>query len=416
MKRMMIKSGVASMALVAALTSSALAQDATDILNEQLQLGDVFGHMDVVVTDDTAGDASSTGLAYGNVVSVDVNRDANVESTQGLHGSVDARATLNTTGHDVSGTASALSTAYGNSGMVMSDGAAVDATLSQYADENESITATTRVNIRSAGAISAASVSTANTIASSVEDGGDLQALVSQVSQSDVTADTMVSTCCGGTDTVASATAVTNAYDASADSSRNRHDVYQTSQGDQTRANTSVTQYSGENVTAVSTSSANSLVVNSAWGYSDLEGNQDNQSQVVATTELNLDNWDGTAAASSYGVGNSALTYNIGSPTDVALDQFNSGDVYASTDFNGTGGAGGTAISSTTAIGNAFTGTVCATCGSNGVVGGSINQVNNGNVYAYGNTNVGGTGGIAASAAAIGNSATFSTYGNGTGN
>ena len=49
MKRMMIKSGVASMALVAALTSSALAQDATDILNEQLQLGDVFGHMDVVV-------------------------------------------------------------------------------------------------------------------------------------------------------------------------------------------------------------------------------------------------------------------------------------------------------------------------------------------------------------------------------
>ena len=211
MKRMMIKSGVASMALVAALTSSALAQDATDILNEQLQLGDVFGHMDVVVTDDTAGDASSTGLAYGNVVSVDVNRDANVESTQGLHGSVDARATLNTTGHDVSGTASALSTAYGNSGMVMSDGAAVDATLSQYADENESITATTRVNIRSAGAISAASVSTANTIASSVEDGGDLQALVSQVSQSDVTADTMVSTCCGGTDTVASTTAATNA-------------------------------------------------------------------------------------------------------------------------------------------------------------------------------------------------------------
>lgn len=411
-----IRNGAAGLALAAALAAPAFAQTAPDILNEQLQLDDVFGRMDVVLPNGSDGDVVVSGLAYGNVVSVDSPYDGTVESRQGLHGSVEARATI-TADEDLLGGADAVSTAYGNSGQFITDGGTVSGASNQYADRGETVSAYTAIDIQDAEYVAGTSVATANILATEAHEEGDMDAFVSQGSDADVTAQTDISACCTPTSTTGSATAMANSYDSTASgNSRNIHEVYQSSQADDVAARTYVTQAGGEDITAVSSASANSILVDSAFGYTELTAAQDNSATVTAESGLYLDHWNGTAALSAYGVGNSALTYNTGAPTDGYVQQYNTGDVYANAGVSSTGDASGQLVSSSTAIGNAYTSTVCVTCGSNASLGGSVNQNNGGNVYATGSATVGRTGGYYGSAAAIGNSATFTTTGSGGGN
>ena len=413
MKMKMIKQGVAGLALAFALApASVLAQTAPDIEIDQVQLGDVFGHIDVVIDGGAEGDAAAVGLSYGNVISVETPYDGTSLSSQDLRGSTSARATLTSDG-DIGGAATATSTAYGNSSLYVAEGATVSGHSAQTSS-GAIVESYSSVDVRNAGAISASSVSAVNMLATEVSDGGDLDASVVQTSSSRVFAQTDVNACCSGTSTLGSATAATNIYDATASgNSRNIHDVTQTSTGPSVTARNYVTQPDGTDIASASSATGNSVLVDSAFGYTQLTADQDNSSVIVSEAEIYLDDWEGTSSVSAYGVGNSTLAYNTGSATDAYVDQNNTGAVYATTDVSSTGVSDGVMTSSTTAIGNAYTGSVCVTCGSNAQLGGAVKQVNSGNVYSYASGGATANGGYYGSAAAIGNSATFTTQGGG---
>ena len=123
----------------------------------------------------------------------------------------------------------------------------------------------------------------------------------------------------------------------------------------------------------------NNIVVDNTWGYSQLDGSQTNSSTIEAETIVELADWDGTASISAYGVGNSAMQTNVGSDLNAYYTQTNTGNVTSLTDFEGGNGGAGNLTTSSTAIGNTYTGYVCATCQS-ATPGGYVSQTNSGNV------------------------------------
>lgn len=376
-----------------------------DIINEQIQLGDVFADMNVVVPGQTDGDVSATGLAYGNTVSVDSAVGGWASSDQTMMGEAAARAEIS--GGDIAGTATASSIAYGNSGMfIVSDGDSVGDPLDQLMG-GPNVSAQTIVNVGTTGAISAASVATANTLGVEVSNG-DTTSNVDQQSAANVIAETDVDACCTSDGTLASATAIANSYSSDTTTSTVRAAVTQTATGPASTAIVDVYQAGGSDITAASSASGNSIVIDNEWGYAQLDGSQDNQSVAASETYVTLDDWAGTASASSYGVGNSVLIYNVGSDANGFYTQSNTGDVFASTEFDGTSSNGGVAMTSATAIGNAYTTSVCTGCGA-GTAGGSIAQYNGATVSASNYGTATGAGGYYGSAAAIGNSASFVT-------
>ena len=108
-------STLASMLCVGILTvaSSAEAQAAPEVLNQQIELGDVFSNMQVILPGAVDGDAHASGLAYGNVLSVEAPTGFSASSTQTMQGTAEAQSL--TTGGQAAGQASAYSVTYGNS-------------------------------------------------------------------------------------------------------------------------------------------------------------------------------------------------------------------------------------------------------------------------------------------------------------
>src|SRR5262249_52174884 len=136
---------------------------------------------------------------------------------------------------------------------------------------------------------------------------------------------------------------------------------------------------------------------------------QEADTHVHAEARATLTSWDGEAVASAYATGNTTLATNIGSDLLVDVGQINTGGVDAFTQF--AGGAGGPtpdALLHATAIGNSFTGYVCSQC-ADAAAGGTVNQVNGGNVTATGSASATSSGAVFGTASAIGNSSTFIT-------
>ncbi len=148
---------------------------------------------------------------------------------------------------------------------------------------------------------------------------------------------------------------------------------------------------------------------NSAWmqnenGYAHMQGSQDNSGQVDAEANADLGDFDiDVVTLSSEGVGNSAIISNIGADAYMGLDQTNNGIVNASTNF--TGNAGGVALASATAFGNAATTYVCSECPATAY--GNMSQTTNAaiNSRVTGQMTTGSL--LSGTATAIGNSATF---------
>ena len=413
-------------ALVSALTFStpALAQDYNSapeqeepapqiILNEQIQFGDVFGHMIVHMPENNSGPVESTGLAYGNVANVDVTNDTQFQSEQTLEADVDAFSGVY--GGDVAGNVVSSSTAYGNSVTEAAHGTELTSDLRQRAGNgDQSVTAVTHAFIRNADNVTAVATAVDNIIALNGSEGARLDTDANQEAYTDISATVEAEVCCSNDSTVIAATATGNSYDTVADQSFNRHDVTQIAGSPSIQARTRLTQQNGNDVSATTNASGNNLIVDSAFHYSEVNAVQSSTSVVVADSEVTLNNWGGVAAISSNGVGNSAITYSIGSPSAIDVQQFNTGAVYAANTFNTSDTtSGGVLVSSTTAMGNAYTGTVCATCGSNASLNGSVRQVNTDQVHAYGNANVTGGQGFYGSATAVGNSASYATQSGG---
>ncbi len=413
MKKTNLTTSVALSALLVSLSGSALAQSDPGILNGQVIIdGNIFANDALTIEGDRYGNVGSTALATGNAASGmgDGEVNGHVSSTQTMSGNSTASAALE--GGRVFGTASADATAYGNS-----------TTGSQF--QADSMVQTVGANRISSSAsvsdISATTLNTSATSAANIQDIGfdgrlvaegdspTLRANANQTSQADVDASVDATVCCSVEDTNANTLAVSNSYQSSSVYSNVFGNVQQTSTGSAVTAETNLTQAAGNNINANSQAMGNNVVIDNSWGYSQLDGSQNSSSAITATTEVVLNDWDGDAAISAYGVGNSAMQTNIGSDLNAYYSQNNSGDVISLTDFEGGNGGAGNLTNSSTAIGNAYTGYVCATCQS-AVPGGALTQTNSGNIIASGQTWVaGGNGNVYSSAAAIGNSANYST-------
>jgi hypothetical protein len=166
-------------------------------------------------------------------------------------------------------------------------------------------------------------------------------------------------------------------------------------------------------LTAATEAAGNTAVITNDWGYAHLQGTQTNSGGVTARTVVNLGEFsNGVAAISAHGVGNNALVSNIGADAYSGIGQVNTGAVTAEAMFtgghNGGSGVGGGIVASSSAIGNAQSGYICADC----PVGltANINQTNSAPVTARSQINSPGyTPFISSSATAVGNAATFST-------
>ncbi len=396
----------AALAILSLTASPAWSQQApASALNEQLQFGDVFGSMTVVVPTDLPSGAQALALAASNsATAANMTGGLNVSSTQGAWGRTTSTSSLQTRNTT---SATTVANAQANALEAQTSGGALNVEAGQYAfDTAVSATATTK--IRNAQQLTTATSAAANNTALGATNG-DLRLRLTQESHQSVTAASDAEACCTGSSSV-SASATGNALGSTSQTSTVDAQYDQLSAGSTIAASANLRQATGYDALAATTAAANSATIDNKWGYADLRGRQTSASNVSANSSVALDSWAYTATAAAYGVGNSTLATNIGSDMRVNLEQANSGGVATSATFSGgtAGVSSGNAVVSATSLGNAFTGYVCSRCG-DAVVTGTVSQTNSGSISATGTMNAIGASSAMGSASAIGNTATFIT-------
>ncbi|MCI4643737.1 MAG: holdfast anchor protein HfaD [Hyphomonadaceae bacterium] len=396
-----------------ALAMPALAQEAEDqpIIIDQLETGDIWSSMNVVVPD-TADYAASTATSTGNSASVLLKSgDVDLIVNQEMTGNSSAEARLE--GGVVMGQASAVATAYGNAvNTTTEDGSSASQTEQVMSGDT---VANAEIELLGGNTVIASATAIANAVASHAEYGEHIAEHV-QHSEGSASATTDADMCCDGSGASFATVAGGNAVSSTGYTSTAIQSGTQTTAAGATlRGLTDVYIYEATDVVAATTVAGNSYVLENQFGYASLgeDGDalsQTNESEVDAQTYLTVGAWNGLAGATAYGVGNSALVSNLGSDTALYADQTNSATVGAQASFDGASTTGGVATLSATAMGNAATASLCITCG-DATVSGTTRQVNSGNVYAIGTMSVPTSGGIIGSATAIGNSATYQSSG-----
>ena len=380
------------------------ADDTTEVLNGQINLDAAIS---VVAAGDTPATVTATMTAIGmaNALTGDFATAHDVDSDQTFSGSVATSAT--TTAGIVYGAAVTTSLAIGNSANLIND-ETMDVSATQTALDGSSVRSDANLNI-SNYAMSSVTTATATANAyGSVSYGGDNTLDLRQDSGADVSADSYVLAPTGGLGWAASSVAAANGNSASIEGyymyPSHIVDLDQDNRGD-VRASASLEAGGGAEETQV-IASANG---NSAWmqnenGYAHMQGSQDNSGQIDAEASAEIGDFDiDIVSFSSEGVGNSAIISNIGADAYMGLDQTNNGVVNATTTF--TGGAGGVALASATAFGNAATTYVCSECPVTAY--GNTNQTNNSAINAAVTGHMTSGTLLSGTATAIGNSATF---------
>ena len=380
------------------------------VVIDQVQLNDVWSDMTVEVPK-YAHDAVSTSTALGNSASGMVKSgDIDLDVFQTLEGDVGAENRLY--GYSA-GTAVAATTAYGNS----STGGTWNGTTFYRAEQtsNGDVSAYTDVDLAGAKHVATTTTAYANVSVPSNEYGQN-SAFQIQESNGSVIAETDVDLCCNGKSATFTTTAGANAVSSTGLTSTNFNGAVQTTAFEESvKAYTDVYIHDGHNVLAASAGSGNSVTVHNQYGYATLgrDGSelfQGNGSDIDAQTYVTLDHWSGSASATAYGVGNSALISNSVSDTGLFANQENYGQVYSQAQFTGQSTVGGIAVVNATSIGNAATATLCNTCGDAALQGG-INQTNSAQVIARSQGYVTHAGSVYGSATAVGNSASFESTG-----
>ncbi len=392
--------------MIAATTTCAatFADDTTEILNGQLNLD---AAITVTAQGETgqAASANMTGIGSANALTVDVVAPHDVTSDQTFSGSVDVQAS--TTATAVDGPAITTAAALGNSVSIINDNG-MDADITQTAQDGSSVSATAQLNIASYAMNSVTTATASANAYDAVSYGEHNNHALRQDSGADVTADAYVLAPTGGLGNTASLIGGANGNSAQIQgyylAPDQVADIDQDNRGD-VSASANVEAGGGAiYTTAVSSANGNSVWMQNEWGYAHIQGEQDNEGDVTAETHAEIGDFDiDLVSLSSEGVGNSAIISNIGTDAYMGVDQTNNGVVTATTTFDG--GAGGAALASATAFGNAATTYVCSECAA--TAWGSTNQTNNSSV----NANVTGqmtTGSVlTGTATAIGNSATY---------
>ncbi len=406
------KNLLAGTAAVIILSVASYADDTTDIDNTQLLADGPY----IALLNQTVGDVSEAAgqvSALGNTLSVDItNGDTHVSNTQTVNTSSGyAESVLNV--DSATWTATSGATAIANSATITTCCGSIDATSNQTVGPNQSVGSNAVLHVDDwALNASAAALSTGNAIDLQTWFGPALDGVVEQTNNAMIMSDAHID---GGgimaDSAIVASTAIANTGFAGGEATTTTILTEQLSHGSKVHAIASLDSPDVEDATVATTATGNNFVIENSFGFVQADHWQDNSSHIVATTDVNVGEWNGSNTASSYAVGNTNLTSNIGS--DILLDnvQVNSGiGVEATTNFTG-GSAGGVGfdqqIVSAAAFGNAMSGFVCSTCG--GGITANNNQTNSADIAATATVNVGSGNTVIGTATAVGNSATFHT-------
>lgn len=389
-------------ALCGAATSAA--QTASEVLNNQVQAGDVFATqtLDVVEVDDgvSAETAATGNLLVGSVDGADLS----VISNQTMVGSTVATTTVEVeTG--MGATSQINTTAIANGVEAGATQGTMTGVYTQIATFAPQVTAR---GMLEASAASAEDVGLATTAAvNSVSLGltnGSAGVLVNQTSAADVLADggAIVQYVSGTADVSGMASGNTFSL-VGTDTSAARAVVYQSNTADLTQAS-QFTAYGSVQTAATSATASGNVAVGEIEGpLLDLTTTQFNQTYVRAQAEGTAYEF-GEGAATAYAVGNSASAGVLGEAVELENVQLNTGGgVEAIASFSGTDGYDGYARA--TAVGNDATAYSCATCGGTMSVGNR--QTNDADVGATATTTLGAGRATNSAAVAVGNNASF---------
>ncbi|HYC67609.1 holdfast anchor protein HfaD [Brevundimonas sp.] len=406
--RIRLAGTIAATALCAAAATEAVAQTpppgGSIVLNEQLQLGDVFSQQTLNVVDAQDQVTVSTS-AQGNSASGAVeNGSITVQSDQDMRG--DAVATTDMTlGGDTDGVVNATTQAQGNYLAV----SAYDADLTIDATQSNTgglVSATSQLGDDDARLLDGAYINASaisNTVAMYGE-GSVVAGSIDQSSSATVRAYDRIETQYIPAEAVISSQAIANAVQVnSGQTSGQDLSIVQSSTGDLVEAESSANAGNAWDLAGRARASANQAVLYNEGGSVVVGSSQDNTAFVRAAATTTAYDY-GRAEASARGAANELSVGNNDIFVEIDNSQFNSGGVDVTATFSGTNGYD--VYVGAEAVGNSVTGYACSEC--EGYLEARNSQTNGGDVSATANATVAGsTRAVITGANAVGNSASF---------
>ncbi len=386
-----------------AAATSAQAQDA-GVINNQIQLGDLFSTqtLDVVAVDEGVGaETAATGNA---VVAGADGVDMAITSNQTMAGSARAVTTVNVS--DSMGDASQVNTtAMGNSADASITQATMTGVLTQIATASPNVTAQGYVEAEnaSAGDLGLATTAISNNAAITLTNGA-AGVRVNQSSAADVLADGgAVLQYVSGTSDVSGMAAGNNVGYVGTDASAARLAVSQTNTSNLVQASQFTAYGNVQSAYTTATAGGNIVGAVNEGPLLDVASSQYNEAYVRAQAEGSA--WQfGEGSSTAYAVGNSVLAGNTGEAVVLDNVQLNTGGgVEAIARFEGADGYDG--YSRATAVGNDATAYSCSSCTGSMTINSA--QTNSADVGAASTTTVTAGRLVNSTATAIGNNASF---------
>ena len=391
-------------AALAAATSAA-SQDAPapagrDVINGQVQLGDVFAGQTLQVQ--SAEQTTAQATAVGDIVSaIGQGADLSFTNRQDQSGAVVAVAATEVKGSS-GAFAGVTSSASANAATAGACCGVLSGTSVQSADGRD-VNAVASLTV---GGVTDQVSNDAATVGNTqgwLSTNGAVTSLTQQTFTGNAVADakttaTEVSGLAGSSATVVANDVTVQATNSAVDVSSE-----QTTGPGTVRAILTSQQNGGDTIAGQATATADNVTVQNDGGTTRSLHNQTNGADVTADAAYGLGVWN-TAMVGAYGVGGSIATTTAGPTTELGYEQINTGAVTASASLLA-GGGGGEAYVTATAVGNAVQGSACSTC--NGGVGFYGQQSNSGAVRASAVYKGPATGAVTAAASAVGNTATY---------
>jgi hypothetical protein len=386
-----------------AAATSAQAQDA-GVINNQIQLGDLFSTqtLDVVAVDEGVGaETAATGNA---VVAGADGVDMAITSNQTMAGSARAVTTVNVS--DSMGDASQVNTtAMGNSADASITQATMTGVLTQIATASPNVTAQGYVEAEdaSAGDLGLATTAISNNAAITLTNGA-AGVRVNQSSAADVLADGgAVLQYVSGTSDVSGMAAGNNVGYVGTDASAARLAVSQSNTSNLVQASQFTAYGNVQSAYTTATAGGNIVGAVNEGPLLDVASSQYNEAYVRAQAEGSA--WQfGEGSSTAYAVGNSVLAGNTGEAVVLDNVQLNTGGgVEAIAGFEGADGYDG--YSRATAVGNDATAYSCSSCTGSMTINSA--QTNSADVGAASTTTVTAGRLVNSTATAIGNNASF---------
>lgn len=406
--RIRLAGTIAATMLCAAAATEAAAQnppqDGTIVLNQQLQLGDVFAGQTLNVVD--SGDQVTVqGSALGNSASGAVyNGSIIIQSDQTMQGDAVATTDITLRG-DTDGVVNVTTQAGGNYLAASAYGANLTLDATQTTD-NGLISATTEVGdsnarLHAGGAVGASAIS--NTVAvygqTSLVSG-----TINQSSSALVRSFGRIESQYIPAEASVTSQAIVNAVAVNSDNSSGQDlSIAQRSFGSFIESEASANAGNAWDLAARARATANQALLYNEGGAVVTASDQRNSSFVRASALTTAYDY-GRAEAYARGAANDLTVGNNDIYVEIDNTQFNTGGVDVAATFSGTNGYDVSVGAD--AVGNSVTGYACSQC--DGYLEAANTQTNTGNVSAVANTTVAGSNrSVITGANAVGNAASF---------